>query len=94
MLSVLWSVDSQDYTKPGVDAIVQNVVGNIHPGAIILMHDGGGDRTQTIAAVARIVPELRRQGYRFVTVPRLLLDNPPEADEQGLPDGFNPSGAG
>lgn len=94
MLSVLWSVDSLDYTKPGVDQIVQNVVSNIHPGAIILMHDGGGDRTQTIGAVERIVPELRRQGYTFVTVPRLLLDNPPEIDEQGLPDGFNSNGAG
>lgn len=94
MLSVLWSVDSKDYTKPGVDAIVQNVVSAIHPGAIVLMHDGGGDRTQTIAAVERIVPELRRQGYRFVTVPRLLLDDPPVADEQGLPPGFNSSGAG
>ncbi|HST43551.1 MAG TPA: polysaccharide deacetylase family protein [Conexibacter sp.] len=94
MLSVLWSVDSLDYTKPGVDAIVQNVVSNVHPGAIILMHDGGGDRTQTIAAVERIIPELRRQGYRFVTVPRLLLDNPPETDDQGLPAGFNPNDAG
>ena len=94
MLSVLWSVDSEDYTKPGVDKIVDNVVSAVHPGAIILMHDGGGDRTQTIAAVQRIVPQLRRQGYRFVTVPRLLLDNPPELDEQGLPPGFNSSGAG
>lgn len=94
MLSVLWSVDSQDYTKPGVDAIVNNVVSAIHPGAIVLMHDGGGDRSQTIAAVKRIVPQLRRQGYRFVTVPRLLLDNPPEVDDQGLPPGFNTSGAG
>ncbi|MBB4663718.1 polysaccharide deacetylase family protein [Conexibacter arvalis] len=94
MLSVLWSVDSEDYTKPGVDAIVDKVVSGIHPGAIVLMHDGGGDRTQTIAAVERIVPLLRRQGYRFVTVPRLLLDNPPEASEQGLPEGFNSSGAG
>ena len=94
MLSVLWSVDSEDYTKPGVDKIVENVVSAVHPGAIILMHDGGGDRTQTIAAVARIVPQLRRQGYSFVTVPRLLLDNPPEPDEQGLPPGFNSAGAG
>lgn len=94
MLSVLWSVDSQDYTKPGVGQIVQSVVSAIHPGAIVLMHDGGGDRSQTIAAVARIVPELRRQGYRFVTVPRMLLDNPPEIADQGLPQGFNSNGAG
>lgn len=94
MLSVLWSVDSLDYTKPGVDQIVDNVVSRVHPGAIILMHDGGGDRTQTIGAVEKIVPELRRQGYRFVTVPRLLLDNPPEVEDQGVPAGFNSNGAG
>jgi peptidoglycan-N-acetylglucosamine deacetylase len=94
MLSVLWSVDSQDWKKPGVDGIVGNVLSAVHPGAIILMHDGGGDRSQTIAAVERIVPELRRQGYRFVTVPRLLLDDPPVASEQGVPEGFNSYGAG
>lgn len=93
-LSVLWSVDSQDYTKPGVDAIVANVVPNVHPGAIILMHDGGGTREQTIAAVERIVPELRSQGYRFVTVPRLLLDNPPEAEDTRVPENFNSANAG
>jgi peptidoglycan/xylan/chitin deacetylase (PgdA/CDA1 family) len=93
-LSVLWSVDSQDYTLPGVDGIVQNVVPNVHPGAIILMHDGGGPRDQTIAAVERIVPALRRQGYRFVTVPRLLLDNPPEAEDTRVPDDFNSANAG
>lgn len=93
-LSVLWSVDSQDYTRPGVDGIVRNVVPNVHPGAIILMHDGGGERDQTIAAVERIVPQLRKQGYRFVTVPRLLLDNPPGADDQDVPPNFNAAGAG
>ncbi|HZV72722.1 MAG TPA: polysaccharide deacetylase family protein [Conexibacter sp.] len=93
MLSVLWSIDSRDYTRPGVDAIVQNVVGNAQPGRIVLMHDGGGDRTQTLAAVPRIVQELRRQGYRFVSVPRLLLENPPP-QQQELPSGFNSAGAG
>jgi len=93
MLSVLWSVDSEDYLKPGVDAIVRNVVEHAQPGSIVLMHDGGGDRTQTIAALPRIVGQLRRDGYRFVTVPRLLLENPPPQDQQ-LPTGFNSSGAG
>lgn len=93
MLSVLWSVDSEDYTKPGVDAIVRNVVSAVQPGYIVLMHDGGGDRSETVAAVPRIVARLRRAGYAFVSVPRLLLESPPP-DNQQLPSGFNPAGAG
>jgi len=93
MLTVLWSIDSEDYLKPGVARIVRNVVANARPGAIVLMHDAGGDRSQTIAALPRIVGALRRRGYRFVTVPRLLLENPPPADQR-LPPGFNSGGAG
>ncbi|HXE46455.1 MAG TPA: polysaccharide deacetylase family protein [Conexibacter sp.] len=93
MLSVLWSVDSEDYTKPGVATIVRNVVGAVQPGSIVLMHDGGGQRSQTLAAVPRIVAELRRAGYGFASVPRLLLENPPPRNQQ-IPSGFNPAGAG
>jgi peptidoglycan/xylan/chitin deacetylase (PgdA/CDA1 family) len=92
MLAVLWSIDSRDYTRPGVPGIVDNVVSNAKPGAIVLMHDAGGDRSETIAALPQIVAKLRRQGYRFVTVPRLLLENPPPL-QQDLPPGVNP-GAG
>jgi peptidoglycan/xylan/chitin deacetylase (PgdA/CDA1 family) len=93
MLSVLWSVDSEDYTQPGVKAIVRNVVDHAQPGSIVLMHDGGGNRTQTVAALPRIVRRLRGEGYRFVSVPQLLLENPPPR-EQELPPGFNSAGAG
>jgi peptidoglycan/xylan/chitin deacetylase (PgdA/CDA1 family) len=93
MLTVLWSVDSEDYLKPGVARIVQNVVGSVTPGAIVLMHDAGGDRSETIAALPLIVRALRRRGYGFTTVPRLLLENPPPANQQ-LPPGFNSGGAG
>jgi peptidoglycan/xylan/chitin deacetylase (PgdA/CDA1 family) len=93
-LSVLWSVDSEDYTLPGVDGILQNVLPNVQPGAIVLMHDGGGVRDQTIAAVQQIVPALRREGYRFVSVPRLLLDNPPQGEDTHVPENFNQAGAG
>jgi peptidoglycan/xylan/chitin deacetylase (PgdA/CDA1 family) len=93
MLSVLWSVDSEDYTRPGVGAIVRNVVQHAQPGSIVLMHDGGGDRAQTVAAIPGIVRALRDDGYRFVSVPRLLLENPPPQDQQ-LPRGFNSAGAG
>ena len=93
MLSVLWSVDSEDYTRPGVGAIVRNVVGAVRPGSIVLLHDAGGDRSQTIAALPRIVAALRRAGYGFVSVPRLLLENPPPEDQE-LPADFNSAGAG
>jgi peptidoglycan-N-acetylglucosamine deacetylase len=72
MLAVLWSIDSQDYIRPGVRTIVRRVVSHVHPGSIVLMHDGGGRRDQTVAALPRIIRVLRRRGYRLVTVPDLL----------------------
>jgi peptidoglycan-N-acetylglucosamine deacetylase len=72
MLVVMWTVDSRDYTRPGRKAIVRNVLSGIRPGAIVLMHDGGGDRSQTLKALPAIVRGVRRRGYRLVTVPQLL----------------------
>jgi peptidoglycan/xylan/chitin deacetylase (PgdA/CDA1 family) len=77
LLMVLWSVDTGDYLQPGVAAIEQRVLAGAHPGAIFLMHDGGGIRAQTIAALPGIIRGLRMRGFRPVTVPRLLLDDPP-----------------
>jgi peptidoglycan/xylan/chitin deacetylase (PgdA/CDA1 family) len=77
LLMVLWSTDTEDYTRPGVPAIVQNALAGAHPGAIILMHYGGGDRSQTIAALPAIVAGLRKKGLHPVTIPRLMLDDPP-----------------
>jgi peptidoglycan-N-acetylglucosamine deacetylase len=82
MLMVLWSVDTGDYQQPGTSVIVQRALAGAHPGGIILMHDGGGTRTQTIEALPIIIRELRRQGYHLVTVPQLLIDDPPP---RGLP---------
>jgi peptidoglycan/xylan/chitin deacetylase (PgdA/CDA1 family) len=76
MLMVLWTVDTNDYRKPGAGAIVRAAVAGARPGAIILLHDAGGNRSQTVAALPRIIAALRRRHYRLVTVPRLLLDNP------------------
>ena len=81
MLMVLWTVDTNDYTKPGVAAIVHSAVSGARPGAIILMHDAGGDRSETVAALPKIIAILRKRGYRFVTVPKLLLDNPAPANQ-------------
>jgi peptidoglycan/xylan/chitin deacetylase (PgdA/CDA1 family) len=76
MLMILWSVETGDYTLPGVAAIVQRALAGATPGAIILMHDAGGNRSETVAALPDIIRDLRRRGYKLVTVPRLLLDNP------------------
>jgi peptidoglycan/xylan/chitin deacetylase (PgdA/CDA1 family) len=82
MLMVLWTVDSRDYLRPGTPQIVDNVVSAARPGAIVLLHDGGGDRSQTVAAISQIVARLRAKHYRLVTVPQLLLDDPPPAGRQ------------
>jgi peptidoglycan/xylan/chitin deacetylase (PgdA/CDA1 family) len=77
LLMVLWSTDTDDYTLPGIGAIEQSALAGAHPGAIILMHDAGGDRSETIAALPTIIEGLRKKGLRAVTVPRLMLDDPP-----------------
>ena len=82
MLMVLWTVDTSDYRRPGISEIVKSVVAGAKPGAIILMHDAGGNRSETVAALPKIIAELRARGYRFVTVPRLLLDNPAPHNQQ------------
>ncbi|GAA4860547.1 polysaccharide deacetylase family protein [Pseudonocardia benzenivorans] len=60
-----WSVDPRDWKRPGVDAIVAAVQKQVHPGAIVLLHDGGGNRSQTVAALERLLPWLSAQGYTF-----------------------------
>lgn len=63
----LWSVDTYDWKKPGVATIV-NRAKNGFPGAVILMHDGGGKRDQTAAALPEIIKYYKDAGYRFVTL--------------------------
>lgn len=81
LLSVLWDVDTVDWTRPGTDQIVQTAVSNAQPGSIILMHDGGGDRATTVAAIPRIVKELRAKGFEFATVGDLVISDPPGTDD-------------
>jgi peptidoglycan-N-acetylglucosamine deacetylase len=61
-----WSIDPSDYTKPSPIVIVARVFKSLHPGAIVLMHDGGGDRTNTIAALPVIINGLKAKGYTIV----------------------------
>ena len=62
-----WSVDPRDWARPGVSAIAANIMRNTRTGSIILEHDGGGDRAQTVAALTYALPRLLDQGYRFRT---------------------------
>jgi peptidoglycan/xylan/chitin deacetylase (PgdA/CDA1 family) len=91
MLMVLWTTDTDDYRRPGSDVIVRRVLNGARPGAIILMHDAGGNRQDTVDALPQIISGLRARGYKMVTIPRLLLDNPAPADQQ-VPAGL--AGAG
>jgi len=72
MQTILWDVDPADWTDPGAAAVYSRVVSAVRPGSIVVMHDGGGDRSGTLAALPRIVETLRARGYRFDTVSRLL----------------------
>ncbi|UUZ92207.1 hypothetical protein LJK87_43535 [Paenibacillus sp. P25] len=67
-----WYQDTRDWRKPGVDKIVSQVLSNVHNGDIILFHDLQGDCSQTVEALKRILPELQRRGYQFLTVSDLI----------------------
>lgn len=71
-LTIQWDVDPRDWSRPGSGAIYSTVVGTATRESIILLHDGGGPRDQTMAALPRIIRTLRARGYGFVTVPELL----------------------
>jgi peptidoglycan/xylan/chitin deacetylase (PgdA/CDA1 family) len=68
---VYWDVDPADWRKPPPEVIVRRVVTAIQPGAVVLLHDGGGDRASTIAALPEMIRILKEQGYRFVTLDEL-----------------------
>jgi peptidoglycan/xylan/chitin deacetylase (PgdA/CDA1 family) len=70
--TILWDVDPSDWSNPGSGAVYSRVVSATQPGSIILMHDGGGDRSGTLAALPQIIDTLRARGYRFATVSGLL----------------------
>jgi peptidoglycan/xylan/chitin deacetylase (PgdA/CDA1 family) len=72
--TVTWDVDPRDWSLPGTAAIYANIVANARPGAIILMHDGGGPRDETLAALPDVIDTLRAKGYGFETVSALLGD--------------------
>ncbi len=84
MLTVLWTIDSNDYKATDPRAMADAVLADARPGAIILMHDGGGNRTVTSKALPLIVRGLHERKYRMVTVPKLLIDNPAPAQQDSV----------
>ncbi|MEH2212603.1 polysaccharide deacetylase family protein [Nostoc sp.] len=69
---IRWSSDSVDYSRPAVPKLINNVFRRAKPGGIVLMHDGGGNRSKTVQALPEIIANFRKQGYKFVTIPELL----------------------
>ncbi|MBD2293797.1 polysaccharide deacetylase family protein [Anabaena sphaerica FACHB-251] len=69
---IMWSSDSIDYSRPGVPRLINNIFKAAKPGGIVLMHDGGGDRTHTVKALPEVISKFRKQGYKFVTIPEML----------------------
>ena len=64
---VLWTLDPRDWSRPGTATITRRVLNNVKNGSIILLHDGGGNRSQTVAALPAILKTLKARGYRFRT---------------------------
>jgi len=71
MTTVNWDRDTMDWTTPGSGSIA-SVGASAGSGSIVLMHDGGGTRTQTVAALPSIISSLKSRGYKLVTVSQLL----------------------
>lgn len=74
---VLWDIDTMDWARPGSGRIAARVLGHVRPGDIVLFHDGGGDRSETVAALKIILPALRARGLRPVTLESLLASGAP-----------------
>ncbi|MCP3396976.1 chitooligosaccharide deacetylase NodB [Bradyrhizobium sp. CCGB20] len=82
LAALYWSVDPRDWSCPGVDAIVNAVLASVHPGAIVLLHDGcppnelgrgidAGLRNQTLKALCHLIPALRDRGFAICPLPQL-----------------------
>ncbi|KOV11698.1 hypothetical protein ADK60_33985 [Streptomyces sp. XY431] len=69
MRPMAWSVDPRDWARPGTVVITDRILKDVRPGAIVLNHDGGGDRSQTVAALKAYLPVLIDSGYHFTAPP-------------------------
>lgn len=77
LTTVVWNDDPADWSQPGTMTIVNRVLANVHPGSIILLHDGPAGRAQTLAALPYILDGLHKRGLTPVSLPQLLLGYQP-----------------
>ncbi len=68
MRTVLWAIDTRDYARPPAGTLVQSILAQARPGSIVLLHDGGGDRSNTVAALPGIINGLRKMGLEPVAL--------------------------
>lgn len=73
--TVLWSVDPRDWSQPGALIIADRVLAAVQPGSIIILHDGGGNREETVQALPIIIGTLLHRGYRFITLNTMFYPN-------------------
>ncbi|WP_406279461.1 bifunctional polysaccharide deacetylase/glycosyltransferase family 2 protein [Streptomyces sp. NBC_00191] len=71
-ITVFNNTDSEDWKRPGADAIIKRATPKGTSGSIVLMHDSGGDRSQTVAALGRFLPQMKERGYRFTNLTEAL----------------------
>jgi len=72
--TIIWNNEAHVWATPGVNVIARRILNLAQDGGIILLHDGGGFRAQTVAALPIIITTLRQRGFTFVTIPQLLHD--------------------
>jgi peptidoglycan/xylan/chitin deacetylase (PgdA/CDA1 family) len=72
MTTIQWNVDPSDWARPSTSVIVSRVLEQVRAGSIIISHDGGGNREETLAAYKQLIPILKARGYHFLTVPQIL----------------------
>jgi peptidoglycan/xylan/chitin deacetylase (PgdA/CDA1 family) len=69
---LMWSVETRDWATRSPRAVAVGTLREVEPGAVVLLHDGGGDREHVVTATRWMVGHLAREGYHFVTVPQLF----------------------
>ena len=94
MITVNWNVDPRDWATPGTSAIIHRTVSATRAGSVLLLHDGGGNRKQTAAALPKIIHKLRKSGYKFVTVAELFELKPVYAEPRTVPIRVNAGASG
>ena len=91
--TIIWNNEAHDWATPGVNVIARRILNLAQDGGIILLHDGGGFRAQTVAALPIIITTLRQRGFTFVTIPQLLHDIATPGNPSSLASATSASGS-